>query len=154
MIKHSYMDNITEEQDATEEQQDVTATQHHFESIISCPKSYATPQPLTQPKNITDYFIYYVGKLLSYTNKKRLRPSGYWRYVLGVYKNLFLAFYFNWVVIFTSPLSSLAFIFTYPIISVLLFAFEIGLKIFMDYLGGTQLAKRISLDYGKGMTNK
>lgn len=154
MIKHSYMDNITEEQDAIEEQQDVTATQLHFERIISCPKSYATPQPLTQPKTLTDYFIHYVGKLLSYTNKKRLRPSGYWRYVLGVYKNLFLAFYFNWVVIFTSPLSSLAFIFTYPIISVLLFAFEIGLKIFMDYLGGTQLAKRISLDYGKGMTNK
>ncbi|GAA5805550.1 hypothetical protein HPULCUR_011069 [Helicostylum pulchrum] len=145
------MDNITEEQDAIEEeQQDITATQHHFESIISCPKSYSTPQRLTQPNNLTDYFIYYLGKLLSYSNKKRPRPSGYWRYVLGVYKNLFLAFYFNWVVIFTSPLSSLAFILTYPIISVLLFAFEIGLKIFMDYLGGTQLAKRISLDYGKG----
>ncbi|KAI9357478.1 Alpha/Beta hydrolase protein [Pilaira anomala] len=85
---------------------------------------------------------------MSFTRKKRMRPSGYWRYVIGVYKNLFLAFYFNWTVIFTAPLSSLAFIFIYPVISYLLFAFEICLKIFMDYGGGTELSKRISLDYG------
>lgn len=165
--KHSFMDNITEEEDEAEEQEELASendasandeaidnhgylnskhnSKQHFDEIIDNNNCKNT---LPKPRDFTEYAIYYIHQLLSYTNKKRLRPSGYWRYVLGVYKNLFLAFYFNWIVIFTSPLSSLAFVFTYPIISTLLFAFEIGLKIFMDYLGGTHVVKRISQDFG------
>jgi hypothetical protein len=128
-------------------------SQHHFDEIIPN-RTRNTQHPSTtlpKPEDLTEYLIYYLDKFLLYTNKKKkLRPSGYWRYVIGVYKNLFLSFYFNWVVVFTSPLSSLAFILTYPIISGLLFSFEIGLKIFMDFLGGASLVKRISLDYGNG----
>lgn len=167
--KHSFMDNITEEEDEAEEQEELAkendanskddeaidnhgyldakqSSKQHFFEIID--KKSDCGQTLERPKNLTEYTIYFIHRLISYTNKKRMRPSGYWRYVIGVYKNLFLAFYFNWIVIFTSPLSSLAFVFTYPIISVLLFAFEIGLKIFMDHLGGTPLVKRISEDFG------
>jgi hypothetical protein len=129
-------------------------SQQHFDEILGQSKdngdqymSESDQQGLAKPQSLAEYLIYWITRLHKYTSK-RYRPSGYWRYVIGVYKNLFLVFYFNWVVIFTSPLSSLAFIITYPIISGALFAFEIGLKIFMDYLGGAQLVERISQDYG------
>ncbi|KAI9277390.1 Alpha/Beta hydrolase protein [Sporodiniella umbellata] len=101
------------------------------------------------PSNLTEWIIYLIG---FFQPTRKHRPSGYWRYVLGVYKNLFLSFYFNWFVIFTAPLSSFAFILAYPIISGLLFAFELGLKLFMDGLGGDHLAKLISRDYGGGFS--
>jgi hypothetical protein len=130
--------------------------QQHFEEIIQQSKDHAEQlnrvhrkHRLPRPKNLTEYFIFYINHLQTVISK-RYRPSAYWRYTFGVYKNLFLVFYFNWITIFTSPLSALAFVVAYPIISGVLFAFEIGLKIFMDFLGGSQLVKHISEDYGRG----
>ncbi|KAG0747606.1 hypothetical protein G6F57_002919 [Rhizopus arrhizus] len=99
------------------------------------------------PSTLTDWIIYFIHRFQS---SKSYRPSGYWRYALGVYKNLFLCFYFNWLAIFTAPISSLAFLLSYPIISGFLFFFELGLKLFMDGLGGNHLMKLISRDYGFG----
>lgn len=179
-LKHSFINTTTEEDndDDAGEIQHLTSknaanmiddhgymnkmhcSQQHFDEIIVHHKRAFgkniqngiddLTSTLPKPRDLSEYFIYYLEKFLLFTNKKKIRPSGYWRYVIGVYKNLFLSFYFNWVVIFTSPLSSFAFILTYPIISGLLFAFEIGLKIFMDFLGGNSLVKRISQDYGNG----
>lgn len=164
MRRRSYMDNVTAEEDDAEELEEILHddandtlteqdTRHLNEILHSDKKSNASyyQTRLTKPNGISEYLIFIISKVMSFTRKRRMRPSGYWRYVIGVYKNLFLAFYFNWTVIFTAPLSSLAFIFIYPVISYLLFAFEICLKIFMDYGGGTELSKRISLDYGCSM---
>lgn len=130
--------------------------QQHFDEILQQSRDHAEQinriqkkHCLPRPKNLTEYFIYYINHIQTVVSK-RYRPSAYWRYTFGVYKNLFLVFYFNWISIFTSPVSALAFIIAYPIISGLLFAFEIGLKIFMDFLGGSQLVKNISEDYGGG----
>lgn len=129
-------------------------SQQHFDEFLgrsNCNDGeYSTEnneQRLAPPQSLIEYLIYWTSRLKSYTSTS-YRPSGYWRYAIGVYKNLFLVFYFNWVAIFTSPLSSLAFIITYPIISGALFAFEIGLKIFLEYLGGSELVDHISQDYG------
>jgi hypothetical protein len=173
-MKHSFMDsllkNIIEEEDDQDLIDDIDAnddggflnknycSQQHFDEILGQCKDNddkedlfpGDQQGLARPNTATEYLIYWITRLQSYTSR-RYRPSGYWRYAIGVYKNLFLVFYFNWVVIFTSPLSSFAFIITYPIISGALFAFEIGLKIFMEYLGGAQLVERISQDYGSSM---
>lgn len=167
--KHTFMENKDDDDEGDEGYvNDMHCSNYHFDEILQQQpgqqlqqqqqqhlkvhkKQNCQDQPsLPKPEDLTEYLIYYVNRLLAYTNKKKIRPSGYWRYVINVYKNLFLAFYFNWVVIFTSPLSSLAFIFTYPIISVFLFIFEIGLKLFMDGLGGAKLVKRISDDFGDG----
>ncbi|KAI8338817.1 Alpha/Beta hydrolase protein [Blakeslea trispora] len=106
---------------------------------------------LPQPQNIIEWIVLWAYRLQKMTTQQ-YRPSGYWRYALGVYQNLFLMFYFNWSTIFTSPLSAFAFIFTYPIIAVALFLFEVGLKIFMDGLGGNELVSLISRDFGYGFS--
>ncbi|ORE03889.1 alpha/beta-hydrolase [Rhizopus microsporus var. microsporus] len=119
--------------------------EEHAEEIMSTqPADIFTP---SSPSNLTEWLIYFIYHVRS---KPKYRPSGYWRYVIGVYKNLFLSFYFNWFAIVTSPLSSLAFLISYPIISGILLAFELGLKLFMDGLGGSHLVKLISRDYGSG----
>lgn len=119
--------------------------EEHAEEIMSAqPADIFTP---SSPSNLTEWLIYFIYHLRS---KPKYRPSGYWRYVIGVYKNLFLSFYFNWFAIVTSPLSSLAFLISYPIISSILLAFELGLKLFMDGLGGSHLVKLVSRDYGSG----
>ncbi|KAI8379384.1 Alpha/Beta hydrolase protein [Radiomyces spectabilis] len=71
-------------------------------------------------------------------------------FVFNTYKNLFFTFYFNWPMIFTAPLSSIAFVSVYPTLGILLLLFEIGLKIFMEYLGGAELFQYISEKYGSG----
>lgn len=119
--------------------------EEHAEEIMSAqPADIFTP---SSPSNLTEWLIYFIYQIRS---KPKYRPSGYWRYVIGVYKNLFLSFYFNWFAIVTSPLSSLAFLISYPIISSILLAFELGLKLFMDGLGGSHLVKLVSRDYGSG----
>ncbi|KAI9031535.1 Alpha/Beta hydrolase protein [Phycomyces nitens] len=80
----------------------------------------------------------------------RSKPRPYLSYMLNTYKNLFLTFYFNWTMIFTAPISSLAFVIVYPTAVVLLFIFEIGLKVFMDYLGGAAFVHYIGGKYGEG----
>jgi hypothetical protein len=122
---------------------------HHLDEIRSCSASRlkTKKQECPKPKSFSDLIVYWVHFFYSHRKPK---PSGYWRYVIGVYKNLFLGFYFNWIMIFTSPMSSIAFVLVYPIISSLLFTFEIILKIFMDFLGGAKLVKRISQHHGQG----
>lgn len=127
-------------------------SQQHFSEILSQSKEnhgidIQKRHNVPKPQTFVEYIIFWVHYIQRKTSK-RYRPSGYWRYAIGVYKNLFLVFYFNWFAIVTSPLSSMAFILVYPILSSALFAFEIGLKIFMDYLGGANLVERISQDYG------
>ncbi|CEJ03649.1 hypothetical protein RMCBS344292_17628 [Rhizopus microsporus] len=97
--------------------------EEHAEEIMSAqPADIFTP---SSPSNLTEWLIYFIYHLRS---KPKYRPSGYWRYVIGVYKNLFLSFYFNCI----------------------LLAFELGLKLFMDGLGGSHLVKLVSRDYGSG----
>ncbi|KAI8378822.1 Alpha/Beta hydrolase protein [Choanephora cucurbitarum] len=131
-------------------------SRQHLDEILGVQKynrkthgKKAEPE-LPQPQNIIEWIILWVYRLQR-TTTKQYRPSGYWRYAIGVYQNLFLMFYFNWITIFTAPLSAFAFIFTYPIIAVALFMFEIGLKIFMDGLGGNELVDCISKDFGYGI---
>ncbi|KAL0074819.1 Alpha/Beta hydrolase protein [Phycomyces blakesleeanus] len=81
----------------------------------------------------------------------RSKPRPYLSYMLNTYRNLFLTFYFNWTMIFTAPISSLAFVIVYPTAVVLLFIFEIGLKVFMDYLGGSAFVHYIGSKYGEGL---
>ncbi|KAF7722570.1 hypothetical protein EC973_002960 [Apophysomyces ossiformis] len=81
----------------------------------------------------------------------RAHPWPYLGYVLNTYKNLFLTFYFNWTMIFTAPLSSLAFVIAYPAAVVLLLIFEILLKVFLEYLGGEELFHYLSNNYGQGL---
>ncbi|KAG1446211.1 hypothetical protein G6F56_009647 [Rhizopus delemar] len=119
------------------------ASQHRIDEV----SSEQHPLYASNPSNLTEWVIFFIDFLQPV---RKYRPSSYWRYVFGVYKNLFLSFYFNWFVIFTAPLSSFAFLLAYPIISGLLFAFELGLKLFMDGLGGDHLVKLISRDYGGG----
>ncbi|KAL7320973.1 hypothetical protein PS15m_000800 [Mucor circinelloides] len=160
MMKHSLMDYIfKEDQDDDGTLDDDhgflninNCSQQHFSELLSQSKESHLlnlhPRPgMPKPQTFVEYIIYAVHYIQQKTSNK-YRPSGYWRYAIGVYKNLFLVFYFNWFAIFTSPLSSLAFILVYPTLSSALFAFEIGLKIFMDYLGGAKLVERISQDYG------
>jgi hypothetical protein len=80
----------------------------------------------------------------------RVKSWPYLGYMLNAYKNLFLTFYFNWPMIFTSPISSAAFLTVYPTTVMFLLAFEFGLKLFMEKWGGAKLIKFISLKYGHG----
>jgi hypothetical protein len=131
-------------------------TQQHFSEILGQSKEHHNiniqqQHDMPKPQTFAEYIILWAHNIQRKTSK-RYKPSGYLRYIIGVYKNLFLVFYFNWLAIFTSPLSSMAFVLVYPILSGALFAFEIGLKIFMDYLGGASLVERISRDYGNGLS--
>ncbi|KAI8969319.1 Alpha/Beta hydrolase protein [Mycotypha africana] len=127
--------------DRTNEIDDDSCSSNHFADIFN----HAVNKPTT---SLLDYIIYVFKQLYNFSNSNHYHPSGYWRYVLGVYKNLFLVFYFNWFSIITSPLSSLAFITIYPIVSLLLFLFEIGLKICLEDLGGEKLIQTIREEYG------
>ncbi|KAI8881910.1 alpha/beta-hydrolase [Backusella circina FSU 941] len=80
----------------------------------------------------------------------RVKSWPYLGYMLNAYKNLFLTFYFNWPMIFTSPISSAAFLTVYPTTVVFLLVFEFGLKLFMEKWGGAKLVKFISIKYGHG----
>ncbi|KAI9356069.1 Alpha/Beta hydrolase protein [Pilaira anomala] len=74
----------------------------------------------------------------------------YLGYMLNSFKNFILTFYFNWTMIFTAPISSAAFILVYPITITFLVVFEIGLKLFLEKMGGTEVIRYISLKYGHG----
>ncbi|KAG2206704.1 hypothetical protein INT47_003646 [Mucor saturninus] len=74
----------------------------------------------------------------------------YLGYMMNGFKNLVLTFYFNWTMILTAPLSSLAFIVVYPTTVTFLVLFEIGLKVFLEKWGGAQVARYISLKFGQG----
>lgn len=81
----------------------------------------------------------------------RSRPWPYLGYMLNSFKNFVLTFYFNWTMIFTAPISSAAFILVYPITITFLVIFEIGLKLFLEKMGGAEVIRYISLKYGHGM---
>ncbi|KAI9470518.1 MAG: Alpha/Beta hydrolase protein [Benjaminiella poitrasii] len=121
---------------------------HHVDEIKQQRQSDVQPE---KPKGLRNRLIY---QLFRHKNRNR-QSSGYWRYAVGVYQNLFLMFYFNWTSIITSPISSIAFLTIYPIVAFILFIFEISLKFFMDFLGGSKWVKRLSERYGHGfsMTN-
>ncbi|KAI7862927.1 Alpha/Beta hydrolase protein [Spinellus fusiger] len=70
--------------------------------------------------------------------------------MFNAYKNLFLTFYFNWTMLISAPVSSMSFLVFFPTAVMFLFIFEVGLKVFMDYLGGVSLVRYISMKYGHG----
>ncbi|KAG2237059.1 hypothetical protein INT48_001827 [Thamnidium elegans] len=74
----------------------------------------------------------------------------YLGYMMNSFKNFVLTFYFNWTMILTAPISSVAFIIVYPTTVSFLVVFEIGLKLFMDKLGGAEVIRYISLKFGHG----
>lgn len=74
----------------------------------------------------------------------------YLGYMVNGLKNLILTFYFNWTMVFTAPISSAAFIIGYPTTVTFLVLFEIGLKLFLENWGGTQVVRYISLKFGQG----
>ncbi|RCH86567.1 hypothetical protein CU098_006254 [Rhizopus stolonifer] len=161
-MKHSktnhHLHDIGQEQmnDEEQDEQDFLTnrsyTQKHLDEILGKKQeTKKTEQESPKPQNFAERIMLWLYQLQKSTSK-HYRPSGYWRYVVGVYQNLFLMFYFNWTSIFTAPLSAFAFIFTYPIISVALFAFEIGLKIFMELLGGQKLVDCMSRDFGSSFS--
>ncbi|KAF7731222.1 hypothetical protein EC973_000638 [Apophysomyces ossiformis] len=80
----------------------------------------------------------------------RSKPRPYLDYVFSTYKNMFITFYFKWSMFLTSPLSSIAFLTIYPTLVIALLLFEIGLKVFMEVLGGNELAQYLSIQYGQG----
>ncbi|KAI7904234.1 Alpha/Beta hydrolase protein [Cokeromyces recurvatus] len=126
--------------------EDADCLRYHFGEIKQKTK-HIDLQVEESPEISQNFFI---NRLFSY--KRRQQSSGYWKYVVGVYKNLFLMFYFNWTSIITAPISTIAFLTFYPFISFVLFVFEIGLKVFMDFLGGSVLIKHISEIYGQGLS--
>jgi hypothetical protein len=140
------MVNATKHRQYVIENDDDTNNSHrHYIEILK--QSRPTEASiLPDPKGLFERLIYWI-----HHERKRAKPSGYWRYVIDVYKNLFLTFYFNWTMLFTAPLSSIAFILVYPTAGFLLFAFEIGLKVFMDFLGGAKIMKRWSETYANGI---
>ncbi|KAI8340982.1 Alpha/Beta hydrolase protein [Choanephora cucurbitarum] len=82
----------------------------------------------------------------------RSRPWPYWSYMINSFKNLFLTFYFNWTVIFTAPISSMAILLVFPSTMIFLILFEVCLKVFMDKLGGSKIVRYVSLKYGQGFS--
>jgi len=77
----------------------------------------------------------------------------YLGYMINSLKNFALTFYFNWTMILTAPISSIAFIIVYPTTVSFLVVFEIGLKLFMEKMGGAEVIRYISLKFGQGMHN-
>lgn len=80
----------------------------------------------------------------------RSQSWSYLGYMINGFKNLVLTFYFNWPMLFTAPISSAAFLLVYPSSVLFLVLFEIGLKVFMEKWGGTQVVRYISLKFGQG----
>lgn len=74
----------------------------------------------------------------------------YLGYMMNSLKNFVLTFYFNWTMILTAPISSAAFIIVYPTTVSFLVVFEIGLKVFMEKMGGAEVIRYISLKFGQG----
>lgn len=128
-------------------------------SLVASEKDYGTQHHAKT--NLAGTPIFYLenkksGNKLSRTFQQGIPEPGrsknwpYLGYMVNGFKNLVLTFYFNWTMIFTAPLSSIAFIVVYPTTVTFLVLFEIGLKLFLEKWGGAQVVRYISLKFGQG----